>query len=86
MEFRDLSAQFKAMLLQCIPIAYIRALKHPQLGFANATPMAIMAHLFQFYGEIKASDLMETWKSYKPRGTLTLPLRKRSPRQSSARA
>ena len=59
LEYRDLSGQFKAQLIQAVPMAYIRALKHPQLGFANATPMIIMDHLLLHYGEIKSDDLME---------------------------
>jgi hypothetical protein len=61
-EYRDLSNQIKAMMLVAVPGSFIRPLRHPQLGFANATPQAIMDHLLQTFGEIKASDLQKNLK------------------------
>jgi hypothetical protein len=61
-EYRDLSNQIKAMLVQAIPITFIRPLSDPTLGFANATPESIMTHLFTEFGKIRRSDLAANLK------------------------
>jgi hypothetical protein len=56
-EYVELAAQIKAQLLQAVPILYLQQLNHAQVGFANATPRAIIDHLLATFGEITERDL-----------------------------
>jgi hypothetical protein len=58
-EYQDLLNQTKAMMLLAIPKVYTGALAHPQLGYANATPKAILTHILSKYGEITERDLVD---------------------------
>ena len=64
-EYRDLSLQIKTMMIQAIPLSFIRTLNHDQVGFANATPQQIMNHLLQTYGVITEDDLETNLKELK---------------------
>ena len=64
-DYRDLSIETKTMMIQAIPLSFIRTLNHDQVGFANATPLLIMNHLLQTYGEITEDDLETSIKELK---------------------
>ena len=51
----DLS--LKKILIAAVDELYLRAIQHPQQGFANVTTLTILTHLWATYGEIIDKDL-----------------------------
>jgi hypothetical protein len=73
----DLS--LKKILIAAVDELYLRAIQHPQQGFANVTTSTILTHLWDTYGEIIDKDIdnnlvtMATpWQPTSPIGTLSM--------------
>jgi hypothetical protein len=48
----------KQMLIKAIPNQYISALRHPTMGYRNATTKQLLHHLDTKYGQVSAEDLL----------------------------
>jgi hypothetical protein len=44
-------------MTEVIPDIYLRSLRHPRLGYANTTPIALLAMLWENYGRITPREL-----------------------------
>jgi hypothetical protein len=54
--YTQVGASLKAQLLATIESTYTNALEDPMFGFADITPLDIMAHLRTVYGQLKPDD------------------------------
>jgi hypothetical protein len=66
-------ANLKKQLIQAVPDTYINELKDELLGYANATTLTLITHLFDTYGTVTADDLNKNledlnhpWSSSQP--------------------
>jgi hypothetical protein len=64
-EHRGLQDQIQQLLIQAIPKVYIATLAHHTTGMSLVTPMKILEHLRETYGQITPQDLEDNLKMIK---------------------